>query len=115
MSLKSVAKAINSPMAYTGKILQLLSKHNIIESVKGARGGYEITGANGQILKIANIVNAIDGDHFYTGCALGLKKCNAAKPCPLHFQFVKIRKELTQMLEKTELNSLTGEAFYLSR
>ncbi len=56
---------------------------------------------------LSTIVTAIDGDAIYNGCGLGLKQCNALKPCPVHDQFVTIRNELKSMLERTNIDSLT--------
>ena len=39
-SLKQVAKAIDSPVAFTAKILQLLARDGIIRSIQGSGGGY---------------------------------------------------------------------------
>ena len=40
VSLKDIAKAIDSPEAYTSKILQQLSRNFIINSDKGPTGGF---------------------------------------------------------------------------
>lgn len=107
VNLKEIAAAIDSPVAFTAKILQLLSKKNVIDSVKGAYGGFEIARKRIDTLKLSEIVNAIDGDEIYAGCGLGLKKCNANKPCPVHDKFVDIRNNLKQMLESTTLYEMT--------
>lgn len=41
VSLRMIAKAIDSPVAFTAKILQQLASHGIISSVQGAMGGFE--------------------------------------------------------------------------
>ena len=43
VSLIEVASAIESPTAYTSKILQLLSRNFIINSDKGPTGGFSIS------------------------------------------------------------------------
>jgi Rrf2 family protein len=108
-NLKQVAKAINSPEAFTGKILQSLARNEIILSRKGPTGGYEIPKSKLSTITLSDIVNAIDGGKIYTECGLGLKNCNAAKPCPLHFQFKAIRDDLQQMLEATSVQDLANE------
>lgn len=108
VSLKEIAGEIDSPVAFTAKILQLLSKNNIIESVKGAYGGFEISKARIDKLMLSEIVNAIDGDKIYVGCGLGLKECNSDKPCPVHDKFIDIRNDLRQMLENTSLYEMTA-------
>ncbi len=107
VSLKAAAKAIDSPVAFTGKILQSLANNNIIVSSQGPTGGYEIPETKKSKITLFNIVEAIDGDNIYNGCGLGLKQCNEQKPCPLHFQFKAIRDDLKKMLMETTIEELT--------
>jgi len=109
VSLKAVAKAIDSPVAFTAKILQALAKEGLVISSKGPTGGYEISAKKSADVTLLQIVKAIDGNKIYNGCALGLKQCNAEKPCPLHDQFVAIRGELKAMLTKTTIQSLASD------
>lgn len=106
ISLKEVAKAIDSPEAYTSKILQKLVKNNIINSDKGPTGGFSMDEQKLEKVRLSAIIFTIDGDDIYNGCGLGLKKCNEKMPCPLHNQFKIIREELKKMLETTTLKSL---------
>jgi Rrf2 family protein len=107
VSLKAVAKAIDSPVAFTAKILQLLAKRNLIDSSKGPRGGYEMTELMRSQITLFHIVEAIDGDKIYNGCGLGLKQCNELKPCPIHLQFKAVRDDLKAMLQSTTIAELT--------
>jgi Rrf2 family protein len=106
VSLKAIAKEINSPEAFTAKILQDLVRHGIINSVKGAYGGFEIDKYAIPNIKLSQIVNAIDGDNIYKGCGLGLHTCNEKHPCPVHDKFKSVRDELKYMLENTNLEEL---------
>ncbi|MFD2099119.1 RrF2 family transcriptional regulator [Flagellimonas iocasae] len=106
VSVNKIAEEIDSPIAFTAKILQQLSRSKIIHSVKGPTGGFEIERARMDEVKLSMIVHAIDGDEIYVGCGLGLKECNANKPCPLHDKFVDIRNDLRNMLENTSLYEL---------
>lgn len=106
VSLKEIAAAIDSPEAFTAKILQQLARHRIVDSVKGPNGGFEIAEKDRSRIRLSHIVSAIDGDQVYNGCGLGLKECNAAKPCPVHDKFKIIREELKNMLESTSMEDL---------
>ncbi|SHI76225.1 RrF2 family transcriptional regulator [Algibacter luteus] len=106
VSPKEIAKEIDSPQAFTAKILQALVKHDIVNSIKGAYGGFEIDKNKIAKVKLAQIVNAIDGDAIYNGCGLGLHKCDEAHPCPVHDKFKSVREELKFMLENTSLEEL---------
>ena len=111
--VKEIAHATNSPEAFTAKILQKLTKNNIVNSIKGPYGGFLIEESKTQTIKLSEIVKVIDGNQIYTGCGLGLRECNAKNPCPIHHKFIDIRKDLKIMLETTTVYDLikseTGE------
>ncbi len=109
VSLKDVAKAIESPEAYTSKILQKLSRSKIINSDKGPTGGFSMGAHELVTINLSTIVLAIDGDDIYMGCGLGLKNCNELEPCPVHNQFKRIRDDLKNMLETTTIKSLAED------
>jgi len=106
VSPKEISEEIDSPTAFTAKILQALVRHNIIDSVKGAYGGFEINKRKISSIKLSEIVNAIDGDKIYSGCGLGLHTCDEDYPCPLHDKFKIVRTKLKDMLENTNLEQL---------
>ena len=104
--VKDIAKAIDSPEAFTGKIMQQLSKSGLVKSIKGPSGGFWMGEEERKSTNLKDIVKVIDGDKIYTGCCLGLKKCNDNKPCPLHFQYIDIRMALIKMHTETTLDDL---------
>ncbi len=106
LSLKEIANEIESPVAFTAKILQQLVRNNILDSVMGPTGGFQIDKGRIDEIKLSQIVDILDGDSIYRGCGLGLKECNALKPCPVHNKFVNIRNELKEMLENTSIYEL---------
>lgn len=114
--LKDIAVKIDSPEAFTAKILQNLAKSKIVTSIKGVGGGFEIPLDQMTKIKLADIVSAIDGDSVFRGCGLGLSDCSEDHPCPMHDKFKVIRNELQFMLENTSLEELakginTGNTF----
>lgn len=108
VGLKDIAIAIDSPEAFTAKILQQLSRNDLIYSSKGPHGGFEMTPHQLETVMLSDVVSTIDGDSIYTSCGLGLKNCNAKKPCPLHNEFLEIREKLRIMLETTPVRKLAG-------
>lgn len=101
--LKDIAKEIDSPEAFTAKILQQLAKSSIVTSVKGINGGFEIAPQKMSNLKLSDVVLAIDGNGIYTNCAFGLKDCSEEFPCPVHHKFKPIKANIRLMLEKTSV------------
>ena len=106
VSLKEIAEEVDSPVAFTAKILQSLARQGIIDSQKGPTGGFQIQESKIDAITLHQIVHAIDGDNIFNGCGLGLKQCDASKPCPVHDKFVGIRDNLKTMLQNTSLYEL---------
>lgn len=106
VGIKEIAHEISSPEAFTAKILQVLSKNHLVDSIKGPNGGFEIQPEKMRSIKLSAIVKAVDGDNIFISCGLGLKNCSAKNPCPLHNQFAKIRNDITKLLESTSLEEL---------
>lgn len=107
--LRDVASEIETPEAFTAKIMQDLARCGIVKSIKGPKGGFEIEVEKLHDIKLKDIVVAIDGDQIFTGCGLGLKACNHEKPCPIHNDFASIRNALDSMLEETMLLELATQ------
>ncbi|HMV02738.1 MAG TPA: Rrf2 family transcriptional regulator [Chitinophagales bacterium] len=107
--LKDIAKEIDSPEAFTAKILQQLVKSGIVHSVKGINGGFEISKDKISNLKLADVVLAIDGEGIYTNCAFGLKNCSEQFPCPVHHKFKPIKANIRKMLEGTSINEMSDK------
>lgn len=107
-SMKDISKEIDSPEAFTAKILQKLVKAEIIQSVKGAAGGFEVGIKEMKRIKLTDIVIAIDGDINDKICVLGLKKCSELQPCPVHNKFKHIKKDLMSMIRNTSLSEMSN-------
>ncbi|HSF55231.1 MAG TPA: Rrf2 family transcriptional regulator [Algoriphagus sp.] len=105
---KEISSKIEAPEAFTAKILQPLAKAQLIGSVKGPNGGFYVDESHAKYT-LKDIIRAIDGDALFTGCSLGLPKCSEKNPCPLHFEVVKVRKELDIMLTSKSLKLLAVE------
>jgi len=105
--IKEIAKGINSPEHFIAKILQELSKRNLVDSFKGPNGGFFLNESSSCTL--ADIVLAIDGDNIFSGCALGLDYCSETRPCPIHAQFKVIREEISQMLHQTKITQFNEQ------
>ncbi len=108
VGIRDISQAIEVPGHFTAKILQNLSRMELISSVKGPHGGFYIEEGRGEI-KLIDIVRAIDGNKLFTGCGLGIKACSERKPCPIHDDFKQIRDAMKEMLERTTVQEVTED------
>ncbi|MEI5986167.1 Rrf2 family transcriptional regulator [Sphingobacterium sp. PU5-4] len=106
VKIGEVAEHTGTPEAFTAKVLSTLSRHELLHSIKGPYGGFEMDQQQMHQVRLADIVSAIDGDKLFEGCALGLTTCNEDKPCPMHNSFVQIRTDLKSMMESTSIYDL---------
>lgn len=98
--VKEIAENIDASEHTVGKLLQTLVKARIINSMKGPSGGFYIS--KEQLKKpIIAIVQAIDGKQLFRECVLGLSKCSATRPCPIHNEY-KAGRDILELLFTTK-------------
>ncbi len=107
--LKEIAEAIDSPLFFTAKILQELTRKKLISSAKGPNGGFYVDPAAPNI-SMRDLVEAIDGPDLFVSCGLGMKHCSDDDPCPLHDQYKPIRSQIVAMLQQTTIQNLARRA-----
>lgn len=103
--IKEIAEFINASEHTVSKMLQMLVKENVINSLKGPTGGFYIT-AKQKNQPIINVIDAIDGKDVFNECGLGLSKCSATHPCPIHNDYKIIRDEFKTMCRQKKISDL---------
>jgi len=106
VGIAEICDHIVAPQPFTAKILQILSRNNIICSQKGVNGGFFLN-HNQYNTRLIDVVIAVDGDNLFTGCGLGLKECSETEPCPLHSKFKSLRLGIKKMMEEATIGSMS--------
>jgi len=103
--IKETAEHINASEHTVGKILQTLAKRGLINSIKGPSGGFYVNDA--QLYQpIGAIVESIEGKEIFKECGLGLSKCSALHPCPIHDEYKVARDLLEKLFEEKKVKDL---------
>lgn len=92
-----MAEALNIPKHFLAKILQQLTKINLVSSSKGRNGGFYLSDENKES-NLLQVIYAIDGPEKFSNCILGLKACSEVTPCPYHDFAVDFREEFHHKL-----------------
>ncbi|MCK9403062.1 MAG: Rrf2 family transcriptional regulator [Chitinophagaceae bacterium] len=109
ISIEEIARSIDSPRPFTAKILQALSKDNmVISSVRGPNGGFYITEKTKK-LSARIILQAMGEEERLEKCVLGLKQCSEIQPCPMHAQYKTIRKQIKELFVAKTIQQLAAE------
>lgn len=101
----AIAKKENIPKHFLSKILQKLVAAKILGSTKGPGGGFYLARdpRTISILQVIRIFDNIDDD--LEECAIGWARCSDEKPCSLHEENKKLRKQVKDYLEYVNLEN----------
>ncbi|WP_312262754.1 Rrf2 family transcriptional regulator [Candidatus Igneacidithiobacillus taiwanensis] len=95
------------PRQYLAKILQDLSKSGILESRKGRGGGFVLApGAENR--NILDVVEIVERKPLGQGCVLGLKKCEDATACPVHYAWKPLKAEVIELLSQQTIGGMAA-------
>ena len=102
---RDLAEATNLPRQFLGKILHRLARHGMLDSAKGRGGGFRFQRAPDEI-RVADVVELVEGSDLTKVCVLGLDECNDTQPCPMHDQWVLFRTALMERVQSMTIAHL---------
>ena len=88
------------------KLLKLLAKSGLIESIRGAQGGYRLAKSPAQIT-VADIISVIDGPIALTQCSVHKGSCVIESFCGVRSNWRLINKAIRSALESVTLTQMT--------
>ncbi|SMO77270.1 transcriptional regulator, BadM/Rrf2 family [Saccharicrinis carchari] len=101
-----IAGEIEAPEAYTAKILQNLTKHQLLNSAKGRGGGFFFD-ENQSHLTLYQVIHVMEGDNCFHKCGFGLKSCHNDNPCPLHDKYIVVRDGFFEIAKTETISALS--------
>jgi Rrf2 family protein len=110
-SLGSIADAEGLPLAYLEHLVQRLRKADLVESRRGAHGGYTLARPAAEI-SMAEIVSALEGEiapiECITADADGVLTCvrEGAAPCPTKLLWTRVQGSIVRTLNDMTLDDL---------
>jgi len=108
-SLPQIVKATSAPDSFLSKVLQGLTREQLITSRRGPAGGFEITD-NGRLASMREVVEAIDGPISLNVCVSRQRSCPRKDWCPAHSVWAKAQEALLDVLSTAMISDLaTGD------
>ncbi|PTX12216.1 BadM/Rrf2 family transcriptional regulator [Pontibacter mucosus] len=105
VGMKDIAKELELPMHFIGKILQDLVRKGVIASIKGPGGGFFLHRPASEI-SILEVVQTIDGLESFRKCGMGMKQCSDTHPCPLHDDIKAYRSQVLKTFSTKTIQTL---------
>ena len=111
VKIRDIATENNLPEKFLELILIELKNARIVESVRGAKGGYQLRRPPAQI-NLVEIVRLIDGPVAPFGDAEQLRQLMASDPQhrALYEVFMRVRDEAAKILENTTIADLVNRS-----
>lgn len=100
-----IAGKLNIPKEFVSKILQNLTESGLVYSRKGKAGGFALA-KDSRMIRLIDIVAAIDGLGMFNSCVLGFPNCSPEHPCQLHDKWGVLRSQAYEMLTDQTLDQL---------
>jgi FeS assembly SUF system regulator len=105
-----IALAIGVPEPTVAKVLKLLSGAGLVQSQRGARGGYFLSRPLHGIT-IAEVIRAIDGPIALTACVEGSGVgCEAIGLCPVRGRWERVNDAISHALSAITVAEMAGPA-----
>lgn len=102
-----IAEAARMELPTVAKLLKLLSRAGLLDSVRGARGGYRLAREPEQI-SVADIIVAIDGPFAMTECGLHGGLCHHESHCQVRGNWRKIGLAVETALRSVTLSDMVA-------
>ena len=118
ISLGTIAEAEGLPLAYLEHLVQRLRKAGLVESRRGAHGGYTLARAS-ESISMAEVVRALEGEIAPIECISadpdGTLVCaregqDGHEPCPTKLLWTRVQGSIVRTLNDTTLADLVRPA-----
>ncbi|WP_428741814.1 RrF2 family transcriptional regulator [Tenacibaculum sp.] len=101
IGVKQISEDLETPQPFLAKLLQQLTKTNLVSSTKGPNGGFYLSEKDKENA-VWDVIKTIDGTSKFDSCFLGLSQCTDETPCPVHFMVSPFKdKLLSSFRDKT--------------
>lgn len=98
----SVAQALGLTTPTVSKILKLLGRAKLLESLRGTNGGYRLVRDPAQI-SVAEVIRSLEGPLALTECSVAAGLCVQENSCAIRPNWQRINQVVVEALERVSL------------
>lgn len=104
-SLPEIAGAVEVPEHFLSKVLQMLCRRGLIQSHRGASGGFELA-ADAETVSLLDVVEALEGPLQLNVCLGEYGTCSRKGRCPAHKVWAHAQAALVGVLSGASIADL---------
>ena len=111
VALSGIAERQSISISYLEQLVAKLKKAGIVESTRGARGGY-ILARPAEEISVGDILRALEGDLSPVDCSelIGGPSCNASDICVTKYVWKRISDSINNAVDTLMLSELVNES-----
>ena len=107
-SRKDIAREMDIPDQFLGKIAQQLSRAGILEIVQGPKGGFRLL-LSPDKMRLLDVVETVIGEIFLNDCLMRPDSCARSQTCAVNKVWEKARNQLRDTLRESTFDRLSEE------
>ena len=107
LSAQALAARVQVEVPTASKVLKLLAGSGLLESYRGANGGYRVTRGAADI-SVAEVIAAIEGPIAMTECSVEQGLCSQEDHCGLRGNWQRISLAVSEALQKVSLAEMSS-------
>lgn len=104
-SAHTLADAVHVPLPTVRKVLKALSNGGLLNSERGAQGGYSLSRRSHEI-SVAEIITAIEGPIALTECVSNESHCDQENHCSIQTNWTRINNAVFHALDEVKLSDM---------
>ena len=101
-----IAQEMNIPKSFLSKIVQKLSRADILASFRGVKGGFKLARKPAEI-SLLDVITAMQDCAASNKCAVDKATCNLSCTCIVHPVWVELRKQTEAYLRKINFENIS--------
>jgi FeS assembly SUF system regulator len=109
MSAQAMSQEMDLPLPTVAMLLKRLARAGLVQSARGAGGGYWLA-RSPDAISVAEVVVAIEGPVALTECALGVGRCSVEANCATRANWQLISRAVQVALEAVSLTDMAAPA-----
>lgn len=111
--IKAIAERQSIPEAYLEQLFALLKRDGLVNSIRGAQGGYMLARAPEETT-VGDVLRSLEGGLNLVDCLLEEETCGKSCACPSRIVWMKIRDGLNAVVDGITLQDMIDDYKRLS-
>jgi len=105
---REMSKRLHISETFLAKLLTALARAGIVESLRGAGGGYRLA-ERPERIRLLSVIEAVEGPLALTRCLKAVPTCKREKVCGLKNIFKSAQDSITEVFDGVTLADLAKE------